>query len=229
MEIVWEEDMDQRYAMFSSGLRGFAAGVGLVMASALVSAEPNTLSDGALGAPKAGMYTTSVAQSDSSRMDRLIDRHAIDSMPELVDSLLDTIGRMSNYRKPDITPRVTKVSRAEIEHTICNGPCPVKAYHLPQAGIFMDDNLTPETNLVHRSILLHELVHFLQDVNGEYASMDECGRWLEREREAYWLQNQYLALIGNSSSYHMMVANQSWIASNRTTCDVWRRAVNTAQ
>jgi hypothetical protein len=215
--------------MFSNGLPRLAAAIGLVVASALVGAEPNTPGDGAVGAPKAGMYTTSVASSDSSRLYRLMDRNQIDSMPELVDSLLDTIARMSNYRKPNATPRVSKVSRAEIERTICSGPCPVKAWHLPEAGIFIDDSLTPETNLVHRSILLHELVHFLQEVNGEYASMDECGRWLEREREAYWLQNQYLALIGNSSSYHMMVANQSWIASNRTTCEVWRRAVNTAQ
>jgi hypothetical protein len=215
--------------MFSNGLPILAAAIGLVVPSALAGAEPNTPGDGAVGAPKAGMYTTSVASSDSSRLYRLMDRNQIDSMPELVDSLLDTIARMSNYRKPNATPRVSKVSRAEIERTICSGPCPVKAWHLPEAGIFIDDSLTPETNLVHRSILLHELVHFLQEVNGEYASMDECGRWLEREREAYWLQNQYLALIGNSSSYHMMIANQSWIASNRTTCEVWRRAVNTAQ
>ena len=215
--------------MFSNGLCVFTAAVGLIGASAFVNAEPGMPGDGALGAPKSGAYATSVNSSDSARTYRLIDRRDIESMPELVDSLLDTIARMSNYRKPDITPRVSKVSRAEIERTICGGPCPVKAYHLPQAGIFLDDSLTPETNLVHRSILFHELVHFLQDVNGEYASLDECGRWLEREREAYWLQNQYLALIGDGNSYHMMVANQSWIASNRTTCEVWRRAVNTAQ
>jgi hypothetical protein len=215
--------------MFSNGLRVFAVGIGLIGASVLVNAQTIAPGDGALGAPKAGMYSTSVASSESSRMARLMVRSQIDSMPELVDSLLDTIARMSNYRKPDFTPRVSKVSRAEIERTVCNGPCPVKAWHLPEAGIFIDDSLTPETDLVHRSILLHELVHFLQDVNGEGAGLDECGRWLQREREAYWLQNQYLALIGNSSSYHMMVANQSWIAANRMTCEVWRRAVNTAQ
>lgn len=215
--------------MFSNGLRVFAVGVGLVGASVLVNAQTIAPGDGALGAPKAGMYSTSVASSESSRMARLMDRSQIDSMPQLVDSLLDTIARMSNYRKPDFTPRVSKVSRAEIERTVCSGPCPVKAWHLPEAGIFIDDSLMPETDLVHRSILLHELVHFLQDVNGEGAGLDECGRWLQREREAYWLQNQYLALIGNSNSYHMMVANQSWIAANRTTCEVWRRAVNAAQ
>ena len=215
--------------MFSKELRVLAAAIGLVAATAPANAAPDAPGDGALEAPKAGMYASSVASSDSSRLYRLMDRNQIDSMSELVESLLDTITRMSDYPKPNIAPRVSKVSRAEIERTICSGPCPVKAWHLPETGIFMDDSLAPETNLVHRSILLHELVHFLQEVNGAGAGMDECSRWLHREREAYWLQNQYLSLIGNSSSYHMMVANQSWIASNRTTCEGWRRAVNTAQ
>ncbi len=228
MEVVWEEDMDARYAMFSKGLRVLAAAVGMVWVAAWANGEPDTPGDSAVRAPKAGMYA-SVDSSDSARMYRLIDRREINSMPELIDSLLDTLARMSAYRKPDVTPRVSKVSRAEIERTICSGPCAVKAWHLPETGIFIDASLSPETNLVHRSILLHELVHFLQEVNGDGIEMDECSRWLHREQEAYWLQNQYLALVGTGSSYHLMVANQSWIVSTRTTCEGWRRAVNTAQ
>lgn len=215
--------------MFSNGLRVFASAIALIAIPVAVKAGTNTLGDGAPEAPKAGMYHASVESSNSSRLYRMIDRNEIDAMPKLVDSLLDTIARLSNYRKPAIAPRVTKVSRAEIERTICSGPCPVRGWHLPEDGIFLDDSLMPETNLVHRSILLHELVHFLQEINGEGASMDECNRWLHREREAYWLQNQYLAIVGNASSYHQMVANESWIASSRNTCISWRRAVNTAQ
>ncbi|HTS52355.1 MAG TPA: hypothetical protein VMH26_03695 [Burkholderiales bacterium] len=175
------------------------------------------------------MYRTAVESSASSRMYRLIDRSQIDSMPELVDSLLDTITKLSNYRKPNTTPRVTKVSRSEIERTLCGRPCPVKAWHVPGEGIFIDDSLAPETDLIHRSILLHELVHFLQDINAEGAALGECDRWLHREREAYTLQNQYLALVGNSRSYNTMLANQSWISSSHSTCDGWRRGVNAAQ
>jgi hypothetical protein len=215
--------------MFSNGLRVFAAAVGLAGASALVNADPGMLGSGAAAAPKAGMYATSVESSDSSRLYRMIRRNEIDSMSELVESLLDTISRMSNYQKPDTMPRVSKIARAEIERTICSGPCPVKAWHMPEGGIFLDGSLTPETDLVHRSILLHELVHYLQEINGEGASMDECNRWLHREQEAYRLQNQYLGLVGNGSSYHQIAANESWIASNRNTCVAWRRAVNTAQ
>jgi hypothetical protein len=215
--------------MFSNGLRVFTAVVALAGSSELVNAGSEMPRDGAAGAPEAGMYSASMRSSDASRIERLINRSEIDSMPELVDSLLDTIVKLSDYKKPSATPRVSKVSRAEIERTVCNGPCPVKAWHVPGEGIFLDDSLMPETNLVHRSILFHELVHYLQEANGADASMDECERWLHREREAYGLQNQYLGLIGNGSSYLMMVANQSWIASNRTTCDAWRRGVNAAQ
>jgi len=214
--------------MFSNVFRVLAVAAGLAGSSVTANADPPLPSEGAPAAPNAGMYA-SVQAPQSARLYRLIDRSEIDSMPQLVDSLLSSITRMSDYPKPDTTPPVTKVSRAEIERTICSGPCPVKAWHMPGEGIFMDDRLSPETDLVHRSILLHELVHYLQEINGAGASMDECDRWLYREREAYRLQNQYLGLIGNSTSYHLMVANESWIASNRNTCEIWRRGVHAAQ
>lgn len=215
--------------MFSNGLRVFAAAVALVGSAEFVNAESEVPRDGAAEAPKASMYAVSMRSTDGSRIDRLINRNEIDSMPELVDSLFDIIVRLTDYKKPSATPRVFKVSRAEIERTVCSGPCPVRAWHMPGEGIFLDDSLTPETDLVHRSILFHELVHYLQELNGEGASMDECDRWLHREREAYQLQNQYLGLIGNSGSYHMMRANQSWVASHRNTCETWRQGMHTAQ
>jgi hypothetical protein len=215
--------------MFSNGLRVVAAAVGLAGTSALVNADPHAPGEGAVEAPKAGMYHTAVESSESSRMYRLIDRSEIDSMSDLVDSLLNTISKLSNYKKPDSTPRISRVSRAEIERAICGRPCPVKAWHIPGEGIFLDDSLTPETDLTHRSILFHELVHFLQDLNAEGAWLPECDRWLYREKEAYQLQNQYLALIGNSTSYHMMVANEAWITASGSTCETWRRGVNAAQ
>ena len=214
--------------MFSNVFRLLAAATTLAGSWTVVHADPLVPSDSASSAPNAGMYA-SVQAPQSARLYRLIDRREIDTMPDLVDSLLNTISGMSDYAKPSTTPLVTKVSRGEIERTICSGPCPVKAWHMPGEGIFMDDRLTPEIDLVHRSILLHELVHYLQEINGAGASMDECDRWLYREREAYRLQNQYLGLVGNSTSYHLMVANESWIASNRNTCEIWRRGVHTAQ
>jgi hypothetical protein len=68
---------------------------------------------------------------------------------------------------------------------------------MPEEGIFLDETLRPETNLYHRSILLHELVHYFQDRAGEYAQMSDCQRWFRREVDAYAVQNRYLGAIGH--------------------------------
>jgi len=203
--------------MFSVGLLLLGLAFGLLGAAGPLYAQ-------SFSADNAARQSVGYTQaSHSAATDLLVDRSEIDSMPQLVDSLLEAITRLSSYSKPSTTPRVSKVSRAEIERTICQGPCAIKAWYLPQEGIFLDDSLTPETNLVHRSILFHELVHFVQEVNREAASMDDCHRWLHREREAYDLQNQYLARIGDHGSYMLMVSNQSWLTSNRHVCRAWEQ------
>lgn len=214
--------------MFSSGLRCLAVAAGLVWSSVPVQAGPEAPDDGATPTPTRRMFATSAEHSELARMHGLIDRNQIHSMPELVDNLLGTIAKLSSYMKPSARPQIHKVSRAQIEHTVCRGPCPVKAWHVPGEGIFLDEALTPETNLVDRSVLLHELIHFLQEVDGASTSTDNCDGWLQREREAYELQNRYLSLVGNGPSYHVMVANQSWIIASRSSCGAAGR-VNTAQ
>ena len=145
-------------------------------------------------------------------------------MAKLMDSLLDAIARLSTYEKPATMPPVSRVRRAEIERTICRGPCSVKAWYLPAEGIFLDAELAPETSAIDRSILLHELVHFVQDLNGEGADLDACERWLHREREAYALQNRYLMLLNDRDSYRLMIGNQTWVATHRNRCRSWRKA-----
>jgi hypothetical protein len=202
--------------MFSHRLRAFAVAAGLFSVPALAAAQSMPPGD----APAAGTAYGHGAHASQ----QFIERKDIQSMPELVDSLLGAITRLSNYHKPTTTPRVARIPRAEIEQTVCRRPCAAKAYYLPEEGIFLDESLSPETDLVHRSILFHELVHFVQEVNGEGELLDVCNRWLHRERQAYELQNRYLALVGDASSYLLMVSNQTWVASNRNVCRAWERA-----
>jgi hypothetical protein len=160
--------------MFSSGLRCLAVAAGLVWNSVPVHAGPEAPDDGATPTPARRMFATSAEHSELARMHGLIDRNRIESMPELVDNLLGTIAKLSSYMKPAARPQIHKVSRAQIEHTVCRGPCPVKAWHVPGEGIFLDEALTPESNLVDRSVLLHELVHFIQEVDGASTLTDNC-------------------------------------------------------
>jgi hypothetical protein len=159
-------------------------------------------------------------------MNGFVDRGNIESMPQLIDSLLDTITRLSSYQRPATPPQVTRVSRAEIERSICNGPCMVKAWYLPDEGLFFDESLTPESNLIHRSILLHELVHFVQEANRAGARLDACHRWVQREQQAYELQAQYLALIGDQSEFVQRVSLQSTLVAGRTVCRGFEHPAN---
>lgn len=47
-----------------------------------------------------------------------------------------------------------------------------------------------------RSLIVHELTHYLQDISGRF-SAEDCNDHLAREREAYSIQRQYLNRIAN--------------------------------
>ena len=127
-----------------------------------------------------------------------VERGQFESLPELVESLLGLIPALTQYHHPDSQPPVTRVTRAQIEDTMCGGAaCAMRAWYLPEHGIYLEDNLHPETDLFDRSVLLHELVHYLQELHGEGAELDACNRWYQREVQAYALQNRYLALAGS--------------------------------
>jgi uncharacterized protein DUF6647 len=128
--------------------------------------------------------------------------HAFDTSPAksleaVVKQLTVAIDRLSKHRPPKVPPVVHRVSHAELEAYVCETNCAIKAWYKPGEGIFLDDTLQPETNVFDRSILLHELVHYFQDMSGYYGEAAACDRWLRRELDAYEVQNRYLGAIGS--------------------------------
>jgi hypothetical protein len=122
------------------------------------------------------------------------DTGVIEDMLDLTDHLLRTAVKISKYRRPAALPMVNRVPRPVLEGLACPGGthCGVSAMYEPTRGILFAEDLRPETNLFHRSILLHEMIHYLQDVGHELSTMAACERWYQRELEAYALQKQYL-------------------------------------
>lgn len=153
---------------------------------------------GPAAAAETGMYSTYVA-SDGVVHDRAFDTAPANSLDEVVAQLTRAIDRLARYRVPKEPPNVYRVPHAELENYVCGTHCSIKAWYKPGDGIFLDDTLEPETNLFHRSILLHEMVHYFQDRAGEYANMQPCDRWFHREIDAYTIQNRYLGVIGHPS------------------------------
>ena len=110
--------------------------------------------------------------------------------------LLKIAMRMSKYGMPEALPMITRIPRHDLEEKVCADPskrCQVAALYEPERGVMLAEDLQPETNLFHRSILFHELVHYMQEVGNELSAAAPCERWYQREVEAYALQNRFLA------------------------------------
>jgi hypothetical protein len=148
--------------------------------------------------PASGMYQP-YSGADHASFDLAFDTSPAASIDEVIKTLTRAMDRIARYRVPKDPPPVFRVPHAELENYVCGTNCNIKAWYKPGDGIFLDDSLHPETNLFHRSILLHELVHYFQDRAGEYASMEPCERWFHRELDAYTIQNRYLGIIGHPS------------------------------
>ncbi len=113
----------------------------------------------------------------------------------LAKSLLSEIEHLSRYWASKQLPPITMISQDEINRIVCKKPCAVRAAYMPERGVLLADSLDPVNEPLDRSILLHELVHFLQEINNRYSELTPCKRWFQREHEAYAVQNQYLYRI----------------------------------
>ena len=110
-------------------------------------------------------------------------------------SLFATISSLSDYGPPDTLPPVFQVPQLLIEARVCDEPCNVSAAYVPREGVFLAENLDPVHEPWDRSVLLHELVHYLQQGHPKFAHLSGCERERAKEQEAYAIQNAYLASI----------------------------------
>ncbi|MGD2139818.1 MAG: hypothetical protein PVH25_05445 [Burkholderiales bacterium] len=143
-----------------------------------------------------GMYSTYVDTRTPFVGEELADTYPI-PMDDLVPALLLTIDHLSKYKMPHELPVVHRAPHEKIEQLACGKPCAALAAYRSGEGIFIDEALKPETEIFARSVLLHELVHYLQDVSRELESLRLCERWYRREQEAYAIQKRFLVLVGS--------------------------------
>lgn len=88
----------------------------------------------------------------------------------------------------------------------CNGnkKCDAIAWYDSDRTIYLDKRLEENMDAFTRSVVVHELVHYLQDISGKYSKMD-CELYVQREAEAYSVQKQYLNKI--AGKFVAMYAN----------------------
>jgi hypothetical protein len=117
----------------------------------------------------------------------------------LVSDLFAVISSVSTYPEPYHLPDVHLKPLAELQAMVCKGPCQLRGFYLPRKGVFLNDTLDLQADLIARSVLLHELVHHVQELSGRFDSLPHrCDRWWSREKEAYEIQNAYLRENGSA-------------------------------
>jgi len=99
----------------------------------------------------------------------------------------DTVIPKSEVREKQLT--FVPVTHAKLEEMFCKSKrCPVYGGYVGDGKLYIDSQLDDST--YSQSIVLHEIVHYLQDLSGKYGK--DCQSWYQNEKEAYAIQNQWL-------------------------------------
>ena len=119
----------------------------------------------------------------------------------IVASLLAWIGSHTDYAVPDVGPMVALAPHSIIADLACAEDCPALGVYPDGNVVYIDEALQIDTNVCAQSVLLHELVHYLQDINGRFLNMPPPIRSYAREHEAYSIQKIYLTENGRKVAF----------------------------
>lgn len=159
---------------------------------------------------KSGMYSKYIGHT-TDVFDKYLGDIGVLTEAELLPALMSALHQLSKYPVSVAVPEIYRVSQERLQELACSGKCAVLGTYRPGEGIYLDERLSPENSLFDRSVLLHELVHYLQEMNGELSDMRPCDRWYHREQEAYAIQKNFLMLVGS--------AVRVGYSANQSTCD----------
>ena len=126
-------------------------------------------------------------------------------MSELYAVLLSWAVTLSGYPAPAQPPLVVAKPHAFfVEHACNNRECRVLGWYDGGTNVYIDDRLDPQTQLLASSIVVHEMVHYLQAVargdagpkSGAFTVMPSCRQLIHWEHEAYGVQREYIMRQG---------------------------------
>ncbi|TQV83096.1 hypothetical protein [Denitrobaculum tricleocarpae] len=115
-------------------------------------------------------------------------------LAEIVAELMLFAQAFTGYAPVERPPEVAFVPQSELQQRACDNPCQVFGWHPYGSNIvYLDDRMDPIRDLKDRGILLHELVHYLQQENQAFDAETACLSWAYREQEAYRVQGAWLS------------------------------------
>lgn len=127
-------------------------------------------------------------------------------MTDLYATLLSWAVTLSGYPAPAEPPVVVPKPHEFFVQQACHGQeCKVLGWYAGGHNLYVDETLDPENNLFASSVVVHEMVHYLQAVaRGDDALRDgaafrvapSCTEIVSWERQAYAVQREYIMRYG---------------------------------
>ena len=126
--------------------------------------------------------------------------------PELIAYLLSWAVFYTGYDMPAEPPTIVYVTHQYfVDSPLCKGidtierPCTIRAaYNDYNSGVIeVDEKFKNDTGAYIKSIIVHEMVHYLQDKSGRWKDLYKlpdilyCQERSYRQREAYMAQDRY--------------------------------------
>jgi hypothetical protein len=127
-------------------------------------------------------------------------------MSDLYATLLSWAVTLSGYPAPAEAPVVVAKPHAFFVENACNHrECKVLGWYSGGRNLYIDETLDPEDSLFASSIVVHEMVHYLQAVargdaslagGAAFDSVPSCKQFVHWEFEAYAVQREYILRYG---------------------------------
>lgn len=127
-------------------------------------------------------------------------------MSELYATLLSWAVTLSGFPAPAEPPVVVPRPHAFFVEQACHGQeCKVLGWYAGGRNVYIDETLDPQDSLFASSIVVHEMVHYLQGVargdslNGGAAFhvAPSCKQLVQWEHQAYAVQREYILRYGS--------------------------------
>lgn len=133
--------------------------------------------------------------------------YTMSAMTDLYAALLSWAVTLSGYPVPAEPPVVVAKPHAFFVQQACDGQeCKVLGWYAGGKKVYVDETLDPQNNLFDSSIVVHEMVHYLQGVargddelkpGAAFNVAPSCDQLVKWEREAYAVQREYVLRYGS--------------------------------
>ena len=126
-----------------------------------------------------------------------------ENINELIVALVLWITSHTEYKNPIKYPSIEFIEQKELSQLACKMDCEILAYTPiePKYKIFLSNTLDPLNDVCHRAVLMHEIIHVLQEEQGVFSDYELRTKKHMREMDALVNHNIFLSQYGKKILY----------------------------